>query len=111
MADAPDGSTGPSKDDIKNAQDLKEEFILIKDTIENVGAEIDRSLTQKISQFRGVAKKTAENTLKSLTAELGRASKAVDKTRNLSDDLSKKFVSSKKIQESINAIKTRQTNI
>ena len=111
MADAPGGSTGPSKDDIKNAQSLKDEFVTLKDTIDSVGASIDASLTQKIRAFRAVAKKTAENTLKSLTAELNRASKGVDKTRTLSEDLSKKFISSKKIQESISVIKSRQSNI
>ena len=111
MADAPGGSTGPSNEDIRNAKDLNEEFVIIKDTIESVGVEIDRSLTQKISKFNGTAKKIAQNTLKSLTAELNRASKGVDKTRTLSEDLGKKFISSKKIQESITAIKARQSNI
>ena len=111
MADAPGGSAGPSREDIRNAKDLNEEFIVIKDTIESVGAEIDRSLTQKISKFNGTAKKVAQNTLKSLTAELNRAAKGVDKTRILSEDLGKKFISSKKIQESITAIKARQSNI
>lgn len=110
MADPADGA-GPTKVDLKNAQELKEVFAEIKDTITDVGTEIDRSLTQKLSNFRGTAKTTAENTLKSLTAELNRAAKGVDKTRLATEDLGKKFVSSKKIQENITAIKARQSNI
>ena len=88
-----------------------EDFVRLKDTITAAGAEIDISLTQKISRFDRAAKKAARDTLKSLTAELGRAAKGIDKTNQLSEDLGKKFVSSKKIQESIATIKNRQVNI
>lgn len=88
-----------------------DDFVRLKDTISAAGAEIDISLTQQINRFSGAARKAAKNSLSSLTAELGRAAKGVDKTNKLSEDLSKKFISSKKIQESITAIKNRQANI
>lgn len=95
------GSGGPDPDD----------FIRLKDTISAAGAEIEISLTQQINRFSRAAKKAAKESLSSLTAELGRAAKGIDKTRQLSDDLGKKFVSAKKIEESIAAIKDRQANI
>jgi hypothetical protein len=101
MAAPGGGSGGPNPDD----------FVRLKDTITAAGAQIDISLTQQINRFSGAARRAAKDSLKSLTAELGRAAKGVDKTNQLTDDLSKKFVSSKKIEESISKIKSRQVNL
>ena len=101
MAAPGGGAGGPDPDD----------FVRLKDTITAAGAEIDISLTQQINRFSGAAKKAAKDSLKSLTAELGRAARGVDKTSQLTEDLSKKFVSAKKIEESISKIKSRQVNL
>jgi dGTP triphosphohydrolase len=117
MADA-DGTGGPSRDDIKNTQTLKEQFASVKNTLEDVARILQRDIgteilhmTESVQGFDEAAAKVAKGTLKDLTKELLMAAKAVEKTKLTSEGLTKGFVNSKKYQESIVALKARQSSI
>ena len=117
MAD-PGATGGPSRDDIKNTQTLKEQFASVKNTLEDVARVLQRDIgteilhmTESVQGFDEAAAKVAKGTLKDLTKELLMAAKAVEKTKLTSEGLTKGFVNSKKYQESIVALKARQSSI
>ena len=68
-------------------------------------------MTESVQGFDEAAAKVAKGTLKDLTKELLMAAKAVEKTKLTSEGLTKGFVNSKKYQESIVALKARQSSI
>jgi len=117
MAD-PAGTGGPSRDDIKNTQTLKEQFASVKNTLEDVARVLQRDIgteilhmTESVQGFDEAAAKVAKGTLKDLTKELLMAAKAVEKTKLTSEGLTKGFVNSKKYQQSIVDLKARQSSI
>ena len=117
MAD-PGATGGPGRDDIKNTQTLKEQFASVKNTLEDVARILQRDIgteilhmTESVQGFDEAAAKVAKGTLKDLTKELLMAAKAVEKTKLTSEGLTKGFVNSKKYQESIVALKARQSSI
>jgi len=117
MAD-PGATGGPSKDDIKNTQTLKEQFASVKNTLEDVARILQRDIgteilhmTESVQGFDEAAAKVAKGTLKDLTKELLTAAKAVEKTKLTSEGLTKGFVNSKKYQQSIVDLKARQSSI
>jgi len=111
------GTAGPNDIDIKNATRLNEVFLEIQDTLTSVGSSLKTSLEAQIrltaaaGDFDEAAEKAAKKTLTSLTAELTRGTRAVDKTRELVNKVNEGSVTSKKIQEKINETRSRQTSI
>jgi len=119
MADAPDGGLGDSMDGAnKGAETLKQKFANIKNVIQDVASNLDATLGAQIEDladnmvgFDDAAKKAAKGSLKDLTKELAQAAKQVDKTRLVSEGLTKGYVNSKKYQESITALKAKESSI
>ena len=113
------GTGGNAADDAsKSAQTLKEQFASVKNTLEDVARVLQRDIgieilhmTESVQGFDEAAAKVAKGTLKDLTKELLMAAKAVEKTKLTSEGLTKGFVNSKKYQESIVALKARQSSI
>lgn len=105
------GPQGPSDRDVNNAEHLKDTFARLKTDLVDIAALLKTELTAGIAGFDRASKKAATESIRSLEGELRRAAKAVDKTRQSQEGLTKQFTSSKKIQESINAIKSRQASI
>jgi len=111
------GATGPDDIDIKNAARLSEIFVEIQDTLTSVGSSLKTSLEAQIrltaaaGDFDEAAERAAKKTLTSLTAELTKGTRAVDKTRELVNKVNEGSVTSKKIQEKINETRSRQASI
>ena len=105
------GPQGPSDGDVRNAENIKDTFARLKTDLIDIASILKTELTAGIAGFDRVSKKAANESIRSLEGELKRAAKAVDKTRQSQEGLTKQFTSSKKIQENINAIKSRQASI
>lgn len=113
MADGPNGGgkVGPDDVDIRNTQRLNEAFVEIESTLKSVGAILKESFTEEINTFDRASKRTANETLRGLTAELRKGVTSLDKTRKLATDTQNTYESSRKIQEKINSTKSRQAAI
>lgn len=116
MADPAGGGGSPVN--LKDAKALKDEFANIKNVIGDVGDALETSIGSQITALRAGmvgfdedAEKAANRSLKSITSELTKAAKAVDKTRLQAEGLTKQFTTSKKIEENITALKAKQSNI
>jgi hypothetical protein len=105
------GQTGPSQQDVNNAEALNEQFARLKNTLTSIGATFKTQLTQQAENLDFVTRRTATQTINSLEGQFKRAAAQVDKTRLASEGVDKALLSSKKIAERITAIKSRQSSL
>lgn len=105
------GKLGPDDADIRNTEKLNQVFTEIEDTLKSVGAILKTSFTDEINTFDRVAKRTAQETLRGLSAELRKGVTSLDKTRKLASETRTTYESSGKIQQKINETKSRQASI
>ena len=106
-----DGAGGPSQEDLNNAERLVDTFARLKDNLQSIGSVFKIQLTEQINNFDRVTKRVATQSVRSLEGEFKRAAAGVDKTRKAQEGLDKTLLSTKKTEERISAIKSRQSNI
>lgn len=102
---------GPSQEDLDNAERLNDTFARLKETLQSVGSAFRTQLTDQIENFDRIGKRAATQTIRSLEGELKRAAVGVEKTRKAQEGIDKSLMSSKKIQDRINATKSRQSTL
>lgn len=110
MAD-PGGVGGPSREDIKNVEDLNKEYVNLNNTLSSIASNLKVDLTRQMRGFDAVAKDTAKKTVRDLNRELENSSKSIKKSIDFNANVNKTLLSSKKIEENIASTKSRILNI
>ena len=112
MADTPGGGgTGPSDKDVRNAKAINEEYVRLSDTLRSIGSQLKLDLTAQMENFDEATRETVKKTQRDLNKELDQGVRSIKKSAEFTNNVGKTLVSSKKIEESINATKNRQLSI
>ena len=111
MADPFGGSTGPSSGDVQNAEDLKDTFVEIKDTLKSISFILSHDIGNQIDDWDTVSKKIAQSTTKDLVKGLEAARRVVGESEAIQTNVGKKLLSQSKIESQIEKLKSSQLSI
>jgi len=105
------GPTGPSGEDISNAERLNEIFLEMKNTLRSISEEFSSTIRGNIEDLGDEAQRVAKSIQRDLNKEFQNSIKLTDQLRNNNSDLSKSLTSVAKIEQQIEAAKQRQLRI
>jgi hypothetical protein len=108
------GTGGPSKEDLDNAEELKNIFASLNDNMTSAGGKLTDSLQRAVNSSKDldeVGKRIAKGAIATLGVEIRKAAKDLGRTKDIALNINKEFVSSKKIQENLSKIASHQSII
>jgi len=108
------GTGGPSKEDLDNAEELKNIFASLNDSMISAGGKLTDSLQKAVDKSKDldeVGKRIAKGAIATLGVEIRKAAKDLGRTKDIALNINKEFVSSKKIQENLSKIASHQSII
>jgi biotin operon repressor len=114
MADNTGGGSGPNGENVRNAEEIKDTFAALDDILRSSSNKLTESLKRAVDSMRELddaGRKTAKESINTINSEIKRAVTGLGKSKDIALNLNKEFTSSKKLQESINKTKSRQSAI
>lgn len=103
--------SGPSQQDLTNAQNLNEELLMMRDTLTSIGVLFQRSIKEQLQGLDEDTQKIGKNLARDLTSQLRSAVKSTEDLKNKTGDFSKKLKTVASVENQIKATKQRQQAI
>lgn len=107
----PPGGGGPSREDLKNAEELKQIYAEMRDTLTSIGDFFQNKLKREAEEIGGASERILKALGRDLKKELDKAVTSTDKIRRNTELTSKGLLTSANVERQIEAAKARQEKI
>lgn len=107
----PPGGGGPSKEDLKNAEELKQIYTEMRDTLRSIGDLFQNRLSREAEELGGASERILKRLGRDLNKELEKAVKETDKIQRNTELTSKGLLTAANVERQIEATKARQEKI
>ena len=110
MAD-PTGTGGPSRDDVKNAEDLNKEYSEMRNTLRDISFGLLHKINEEIQDWDDVSKSIVQSIGRDLNREITDSLKLTKALSDSEKGIGKSLTTQVKVQEQIRVVEERKRSV
>ena len=110
MAD-PTGTGGPSRDDVKNAEDLNKEYSEMRNTLRDISFGLLNKINEEIQDWDDVSKSIVQSIGRDLNREITDSLKLTKALSDSEKGIGKSLTTQVKVQEQIRVVEERKRSV